>query len=122
MGLHDNYRQVTNLRQYMNNKRDEEHKFKSRLRLSQALNKKFNTCFIGAINSVENTFGAFWGKDLEPNQRTPNQIKILKLWIALRNEILDKGNAQLRKAVKELEDYEINYKGKQIIFTNGDDE
>lgn len=122
MGLRDNYIRVTSLREHMHKQRSEEHKFKSKSRLSQTIRKKFETCFIGSINSIENSFGDIWGRDLDRNERTPQQVKMLKLWLALRSEILDKGNAQLRGAIKELEDYEIDYKGKKTVFINGDNE
>lgn len=122
MGLHENYREISGLRQHMYKKREEEHKYRSKFKLKQAIEKKFKTCFIGSIDSIENSFGDLWGKDLDRNDRTPQQVRMLKLWLALRCEILDKGNAQLRKAIQELEDYEINYRGKQITFLNGDDQ
>lgn len=122
MGLHENYRKVSDLRDYMRKQRYEEHKYKSRIRLGKALKKKFETCFIGSLDSMENTFGELWGKGLDKSQRTQEQVKMLRLWLALRNEILDKGNAQLRGAIKELEEYEIDYQGKKIIFNVGDDE
>jgi hypothetical protein len=106
----------------MAEKRNEEHKFRSREKLARIIKKKFETCFIGSINSVEDVLGELWGRDLDRSQRTSEQVRMLKIWLQLRSEILDKGNAQLRGAIKELEDYDIDYRGKRTTFIIGDDE
>lgn len=123
MGIHESYRRVSGIRRGDEQRRIVENKEKSKIKLSRSVKKKFETCFIGCINSIEDCFGDdLWGRDLDRDERTPHQVKMLRLWLELRSEILDKGNAQLRGMLRELEDYEVEYQGKKIIFTNGDGE
>ena len=121
MGLRNNYDNVSGLREYRAKKRDEEHRYKSKIKLSKVVERKFKTCFIGAIDSIEHSFGYLWGKDIDRNKRTSEQVKMLKMWLILRSEILDKGNAQLRGVLKEIEEYDVDYEGKKMIFNIGDE-
>lgn len=96
-----------------------QHKSKERLRL--AIEKKFQTCFIGVINSVEEHFGDLWGK-FSNEEKTAFQAKVLKRWKILRREMLDKGNDQLRAMLKETEEYDVVWNGHNIRFDVGDNE
>ena len=72
---------------------------------------KIRTGFIGAISEIEQSFGLLWGHDKPDSQLTENERKWLKLWKRVRGRILGNGNDQIRKLEKELDRYEIKYKG-----------
>lgn len=55
------------------------------------------TTMIGAIAKIEKVFGPFWGHGKEPDERTEKQDRIYKLFLNLREQILDHGNEQIRK-------------------------
>lgn len=82
----------------------------SKERLKRAITKKFQTCFIGSVNSVEDHLGVLWGKN-SSEQLTQFQIRVLERWKILRTEILDKGNAQLRAMLKEVGEYSVDWDG-----------
>jgi hypothetical protein len=66
------------------------------------------TIMIGSISSIEKVFGYLWGygnKNL-----TDNQKKFLELWKSLRQEILDRGNSEIRAAEQEIANYDIKWK------------
>lgn len=87
-------------------------KEKSKSRLKKILVKKFNTSFIFPIAEFEEHFGKeLWGMDLQEEQLTEQQKENRKKWEQVRKNILDKGNAQARASLSEIELYEIKFKG-----------
>jgi len=95
-------------------------KFKenSKQRLSQILEKKFKTTMIGAIVSLEETFGYLWGHGERYEDLNIEEKRFRNLWEKARNEILNKGNNQCRGALDELINYEISptkYQTKFIV-------
>jgi hypothetical protein len=91
----------------------------SKQKLKKAMSKKFQTCFIGAIDSIEEHMGALWGKDSD-KELTKFQTAVLNRLKILRTEILDKGNAQLRAMHKELEEYDVSWTGRHIDIEIGE--
>jgi hypothetical protein len=91
---------------------------KNKDRFKNICKKKFQTCFIFPIAEFEEEFGeGLWGMGLEDNELT-NEQKLNKLkWNKLRKNILDKGNAQLRAFLSEIELYRIEYEGYKTSFT-----
>jgi hypothetical protein len=68
--------------------------------IENLIRKKIETTMIGALARFEDGFGDFWGHDSDnPSQE---QIRNRMIWDRIRNEILDHGNNQLRKAISEL--------------------
>lgn len=64
------------------------------------IRKKIETTMIGALARFEENFGDLWGHDTKniSQEQLRNQI----IWDKVRNEILDHGNNQIRKAIAEL--------------------
>ncbi len=91
-----------------------EFKEKSKLRLQEVIDKKFTTCFIGAVNSVEEHLGFLWGKG--KSALTSREREMACVWEELRTEILNKGNNQKRAARNEIEEYEVEWKQKHTDF------
>ena len=79
--------------------------------LQQKCITKIKTSFIGAISEFEQSFGLLWGDNKSEEELTDNQRKWLKLWKSVRGKILSNGNNQIRTLEKELERYDVRYKG-----------
>lgn len=84
-------------------KNDEEAKLKykrsSKERLSKIITKKITTTMIGALETIEKSFGFLWEESPEMRE----------LYEKTRKEILDKGNAQARNMSTELEQYDVEW-------------
>lgn len=90
-------------------KNKELYKENSKAKLGQNLEKKIRTTFIGAINSVENTFGHLWGHGKKWDDLTANERENRILWEKCRKEVLDKGNNELRGARVEVSEYTVEW-------------
>jgi hypothetical protein len=67
------------------------------------LGKRFQTTMIGALFEFEKTFGYLWGQDKNEEDLTDNELDFLDRWDFVRNQILNNGNNQLRKAISDLD-------------------
>lgn len=65
--------------------------------LLQYIETRFTTTFVGALDSVEKHFFDLF-----------NDTEWKEFWPILREEILNKGNAQKRLALKKLEEYNFS--------------
>lgn len=77
----------------------------SKQRLKSEITKRINTTMIGAISSIEKYFGKLFGYNEE--NLTPEQKQNEKIFEAMRSEILDKGNAQIRAFESDLANYDV---------------
>ena len=62
---------------------------------------------IGALSTLENSFGFLWGLNIEEEDKTPEQKKIYEIYEEARSQILDRGNTQIRNLESEFVNYEI---------------
>lgn len=78
------------------------------------LTKRFQTTMIGALFEFEKAFGYLWGQEKNEEDLTEKELDFLDRWDAVRNQILNNGNNQLRKAIADLsKNYgDIKYKYK----------
>ncbi len=67
------------------------------------LTKRFQTTMIGALFEFEKTFGYLWGQNKNDEDLTDNELDFLDRWDFVRNQILNNGNNQLRKAILDLD-------------------
>lgn len=74
-----------------------------KLKLSEDIEKHVRTTFIGAIAAFERKLGFLWGIDKPFDQKTENEKKWFDVWNAVRSEILDFGNHQMRSLLRKLE-------------------
>lgn len=78
------------------------------------LTKRFQTTMIGALFEFEKAFGYLWGQEKDENDLTEKELDFLDRWDTVRNQILNNGNNQLRKAISDLSknsgDIKYNYK------------
>ena len=62
---------------------------------------------IGALSTLENSFGFLWGFDVAEEERTPEQKRIYEIYEEARAQILDRGNTQIRNLDSEFVNYDI---------------
>lgn len=96
---------------------DKNAKFKevSKDRLLKISKKKIQTTMIGALSTIEKSFGFLWGHE-SSEPLTPEQEHVKELYDEVRSEILDRGNNQARNLEAEFANYEINWLRYQITL------
>lgn len=77
-------------------------------KIKQDVKKKITTTMIGALSSFEKRFGKLWGFHKEEGEElTTQEQRFLQIWMEVREEILDRGNAQIGAANANLDNYDI---------------
>lgn len=97
----------------LKNIREERRKEVSKDTLFKSCKKKIQTTMIGALDSVEKSFGFLWGFE-DHADMSPEQKHLKEIYEEARAKILDKGNTQIRNLEAEFANYEINKKRYQI--------
>lgn len=92
-------------REYIKKQNEERFSEKSKEMFLKIAEKKFQTTFIGALHEFEQEFGYLWGHGEQ--QPTVEQQKMRRIWEKVRNNILNKGNTQIRNLRKEAEQYKM---------------
>ena len=87
--------------------REERYRDVSRDKLFKTAKKKIQTTMIGALSTLENSFGFLWGFDVAEEERTPEQKRIYEIYEEARAQILDRGNTQIRNLDSEFVNYDI---------------
>jgi len=98
------------IRQHAEYKKIKEDKYisDSKDRLSKILKKKVETTMIGALSSIENHFGFLWEVDKDEVPTAEKKL-MYELYQKVREEVLNKGNAQARNIDAELSQYNVNW-------------
>lgn len=87
------------------------------LALQANTNRAIRTTFIGAIAQFEKGFGYLWGHNKSKGEPlTDSEQRFLKLWLQVRNSVLDCGNEQSRVIDREFEKFIVRYNGYQYKF------
>lgn len=81
---------------------------RSKTRLKKEMKKRVQTTMIGSLSSIEKYFGFLWGEGAD-NELTKDQLRMRDIFEEMRTEILDKGNAQIRSADLEVENYDVTW-------------
>ena len=87
--------------------REERHRDVSRDKLFKTAKKKIQTTMIGALSTLEQSFGFLWGLDSPEEDKTPEQKRIYEIYEEARAQILDRGNTQIRNLDSEFVNYDI---------------
>ena len=87
--------------------REGRHRDLSRDKLFKAAKKKVQTTMIGALSTLESSFGFLWGFDIDEEDKTPEQKRMYEIYEEARSQILDRGNTQIRNLESEFVNYEI---------------
>lgn len=82
-------------------------KEESKERLKKICITKVKTTMIGALESIEKRLQKFYKPDGKP---TNEQLILQKIFEEIRNEILDRGNQQIRNLEAEFDYYDIEWK------------
>ena len=83
----------------------------SRDTLFKSAKKKIQTTMIGALSTIEDSFGFLWGFPSEDDAEiTPEQRHLKNIYEEARAQILDRGNTQIRNLEIDFGNYEINRK------------
>jgi hypothetical protein len=90
--------------------RESRNKEVSRDKLFKVAKKKIQTTMIGALSTIEESFGFLWAMGLSEEEKTEEQKKIQELYEEARAKILDRGNTQIRNLESEFVNYDINRK------------
>jgi hypothetical protein len=86
------------------------------------LTKRFQTTMIGALFEFEKAFGYLWGQDKDDDELTDKELDFLDRWDSVRNQILNNGNNQLRKAIADLSKNQGNIKYNYKFYNNNNKE
>ena len=87
--------------------REGRHRDLSRDKLFKAAKKKVQTTMIGALSTLESSFGFLWGFDIDEEDKTPEQKRMYEIYEEARSQILDRGNTQIRNLESEFVNYDI---------------
>ena len=90
-------------------------------RLKRIISKKFQTSFIFSIVEFENVFGPeLWGYGKSEEELTSAQKMNRQRWNQVRTNILNKGHAQARAVLAEIDLHDFDYSGYHGIFVMED--
>ena len=88
-------------------------------KLKQDARKKITTTMIGALSSFEKRFGRLWGYEKGSEEElTVQEERFLKIWLEVREEILDRGNAQIGAIQSNIENYNVEEPRYEYKFYN----
>ena len=102
----DDYNSLLEQSLDLKRKRDDKFKEVSKDRLYQIAKKKIQTTMIGALDTIEKSFGFLWNAEDLSNE----QIQLKSIFENARSEILDRGNTQIRNLETEMIQYDITWK------------
>ncbi len=108
----DKYDKVINLSRKHEQSSREATKRENKLRLTENVKRRFTTAIIGALDSIQKELGYLWADSVPYNELSEREAKFRDLWIDLRKEILDKGHAQSRAAIADIDNYDTSLKYK----------
>lgn len=75
--------------------------------IEQTIRKKIETTMIGALARFEEGFGRLWGHENE-NKLSQDELRNRIVWDNVRESILDHGNNQIRKAISEIKNNQLD--------------
>ena len=97
------------VRRKKDDEKDKAYKQSSKERLFKICSTKIRTTMIGALDAIEKKLAAIWTPE-DGKRPTNDQLALKKLYEEIRQEILDKGNNQIRNLESEFEQYEMEWK------------
>ena len=104
----DEYSNLIKTAKGFKSEREEQYKESSKERLAKIAKKKIQTTMIGALSTVEKSFGVLWGHESD-EPLSPEQEHMKSLYEEVRSEILDRGNNQARNLEAELNQYDVKW-------------
>lgn len=114
--MFDKFERSRQLAEEQRARRAETRRHKSKQSLKDLMKQRCTTIFIGGLDSIEQKIGYLWGQGKPFDTLTEREKLFNQLWKELRKEILDKGNLQVKLAMRQIDlfevellDYEVNY-------------
>ena len=101
--MEDGYYRLQRMKQDAEIQRQTKYKVDSKDRLRKIARKKIQTTMIGALDTIEKHLGFLW----EDNSQQSKQLR--EIYANVRQEILDRGNDQIRNFDNELNQYDIEW-------------
>lgn len=96
---YENFLTIKNAKNDLEQKKKVKYKKDSKERLKKIARKKIQTTMIGALDSIEKNLGFLW----------ENDSKMRTVYECIRQEILDRGNDQIRNLDNEFEQYDVEW-------------
>ena len=106
--MDSNLQKIRELRAQQKEKNDAKVREFSKKQLLNNVTKKFKTTMIGALSAFENEFGELWGHGKNVEELNEYELGWRHIWDSVRTDILNKGNNQLRGALDEISQHDIN--------------
>lgn len=102
--------------------RQQKLRLRSSERLMEAIRKKLNTAFIGAVAKFESYLGHLWGHGKREKDCTPEEMQFREVWDKCRTDVLNNGNNQIRAIRSEIKQYDVLWNAHKInLPVRGDD-
>lgn len=108
--MEEDYDSLIRLKRDIEAKRKTKYKADSKERLKKIARKKIQTTMIGALDSVEKRLGFLW----EGDSKQSKQLR--EIYNVVRQEILDRGNDQIRNLDTEIDQYDIEWLRYNLIL------
>ena len=106
--MDDNFKKIIADKQKRREEKEKSYNESSRERLEKIACKKVQTTMIGALETLETHFGFLWDKG-DNGELSPEAIHMRQVFDEAREEILNKGNTQIRNLKNEMENYEVKW-------------
>lgn len=106
--MDNGYKTLIQIKRENEARRHLKYKTDSKDRLKKIACKKIETTMIGALDTIEKKLGFLWAAD--DNGKLSNTARQLKeLYSQIRQEILDRGNTQIRNLNTEIDQYDVEW-------------
>jgi len=102
----DDYDKLRLQKNKIESERIKQYKDSSKERFKKIATTKIRTAMIGSLDAIEKRLKKYWETDKPTNEG----LFLKQIYEEIRNEILDKGNQQIRNLEIELEQYDIEWK------------
>ena len=102
--MDNGYKTLIQLKREHEASRKSKYKIESKNRLKKIAGKKIQTTMIGALHTIETKLGFLWQSD-----ESESAQKLKQIYEEIRQEILDRGNLQIRNLNTELDQYDIEW-------------
>jgi hypothetical protein len=101
--MENGYETLVQVKRELEAKKRAKYKLDSKERLKKIARKKIQTTMIGALDTVEKHLGFLWEDDSEQSKQ------LREIYNTVRQEILDRGNDQIRNLDGELNQYDVEW-------------
>lgn len=103
--MDEGFRTLVQMKKESEARQKEKYKTDSKERLKKIAAKKIQTTMIGALDSIEKHLGFLWEED----ENGDSNSALREVYEIVRQEILDRGNDQIRNLITELDQYEVTW-------------